>query len=110
MVDDVNNVESNEPSEQIAGRFVGMLVFLTGIAMLVVVFITAYLAFRDPGLIVPLSQLKQTPPPPPALVYLPAILKIILLFAMGYFGSLIAARGAQFFFSAKKEVRRAAGD
>lgn len=100
-----------EPSEQIAGRLVGILVFLGGIAILVFAFVLAYKAFHNPELIVPMSALRTTPPPSPASVYVPAVLRLILLFAIGYFGSLIAAQGAQFFLSARREERHEpAGD
>ena len=96
---------SREPSEQVAGRVVGILVFLGGIAILVFAFVLAYKAFHNPELIVPLSVLRQNPPPSPASVYVPAALRLVLLFGIGYFGSLIAAQGAQFFLSARREER-----
>lgn len=108
MADRYDEIETTEPSEQVAGRFIGMVVFLAGIVMLVLAFILAYQAFHDPELIIPLGELHKTPPSSPAAVYAPTALRLILLFAMGYIGSLIAARGAQMFFSARKEVRRAA--
>ena len=111
MSESIPEMNTREPAEQIAGRIIGMVVFLAGIVMLVFVFIIAYQAFQNPGTFIPQASLQQTPPPPPAQVYLPAILRLILLFAMGYLGSLIAARGAQLFYSAKQEVRRvSAGD
>ena len=95
-----------EPSEQVAGRFVGLLVFLGGIALLALAFTLAYQAFHNPELIIPLRELRRTPAPAPATVYVPAVLRLILLFAMGYIASLIAARGAQMFFSARRGARR----
>jgi len=103
MIEPMTPKPEREPSEQIAGRFVGMLVFLAGIAMLIFAFVLTFRAFNNPNLIVPMAALQRIPPPSPAAVYLPALLRLILLFAMGYIGSLIAARGAQLFFSARRE-------
>jgi hypothetical protein len=97
-----------EPSEHAVGRYVGLLVFLAGIAMLVLAFALAYQAFADPERIIPLRALGTVPPPTAVSVYGPAILRLLLLFVMGYIGSLIAARGAQLFFSARMERRRVA--
>ena len=102
-----DEVEVREPPIQIAGRFLGIVVFLVGIAMLGMVFMLAFQAFHNPDLLIPLKMLTQDPPPPPAAVYVPTVLKLVLLFTMGYFGSLVAGRGAHLFFSAKREARRA---
>ncbi len=99
-----------EPSEHTLGRILGILVFLAGIIMLVVAFMLAFQAFHDPNKIISLEQLRAMPPANPTLVYLQAFLRLVLLFVMGYLGSLIAARGAHLFFSAKREPGRAAGD
>jgi len=107
MVDSYHETEIREPAIQTAGRFLGVVVFLVGIGMLAMAFVLAFKAFSHPDLLISIAALKQVPPPPPALVYVPTILKLLLLFVMGYIGSLIAARGAQFFFSAKREGRRA---
>jgi hypothetical protein len=100
--------QDREPSEHIAGRVLGILVFLAGIVMLVIAFMLAFQAFHDPNKIISLDQLRATPPPTPTIVYLQAFLRLILLFVMGYLGSLIAARGAQLFFTARRESNRAA--
>jgi len=108
MVETFHDAEVREPAIQIAGRFLGIVVFLVGIAMLGLAFSLAYQAFQNTDLLIP-TALMQKDPPPPLLtaVVIPVILKLVLLFAMGYIGSLIAARGAYLFFSAKREVRRA---
>lgn len=106
MVDHFEEQVDNEPSEQIAGRFVGIAVFLAGIILLVLTFVLAYQAFHNPDLLLPMRDLQRTPPTPTSYFYARAGLLLVLLFAMGYVASLIAARGAQLFFTARKEVRR----
>jgi drug/metabolite transporter (DMT)-like permease len=110
MADSVTGRHDREPGEHIAGRVIGILVFLGGIAMLVLAFVLAYNAFNRPDMIIPADALKHTPAPNPTVVYLTMALRLILLFVMGYIGSLIAARGAQLFFSARRELRSVAGD
>jgi uncharacterized protein YqhQ len=97
---------AQEPSVQVAGRFVGMAVFLAGIALLVLTFVMAFQAFRNPEFFVPIQALNATPAPSTAAVLVPAIIKFILLIAMVYISSLIAGRGAQLFLYSRKEARR----
>ena len=106
MVDDFVEVTEREPSEQIAGRFVGMVVFLAGIAILVVTFALAYQAFQNPNTIISTRDFTGPVTTSPTVPLIHVVLRFLLLIAMGYLGSLIAGRGAQFFFSARKEVRR----
>jgi hypothetical protein len=96
---------NREPSEHIAGRIIGMLVFLGGIALLVLTFVLAYQGFHNTDILLPMRDLARTSHTPPSYVYARAGLLLILLFVMGYVASLIASRGAQLFFSARKEVR-----
>lgn len=111
MIDTYHDVEVREPPIQIAGRFLGIVVFLVGIGMLALTFMLAFKAFNNPDAIVPLSALSGKEALPPAAIYVPAAMRIVMLFAMGYFASLIAGRGAHLFFSAKQVVRRvASGD
>lgn len=111
MENEVAEKESREPFAHIAGRIVGMLVFLAGIALLVFIFVLAYKAFQNPDMIIPLKELQRDPPLPASYFYARAALLLILLFVMGFVSSLIAARGAQLFFTARRgEVRRAAAD
>jgi len=107
MVDTYNEIEVREPPIQIAGRFLGIVVFLVGIAMLGLAFSLAYRAFNDPDTLISMRDLTSDTATMPILVYLRIALRLILLFAMGYIGSLVAARGANLFFSAKREARRA---
>ena len=97
--------DNREPAELIAGRFVGILVFLAGIVLLVITFLIAYKGFQSPDWLIPQVALTHKPALEPSVVYISAIIRLILLFAMGYFASLIASRGAQFYFSARREVR-----
>lgn len=100
-----------EPSEHIIGRLIGILVFVAGIVMLVMSFMLAFQAFHDPKIIIPDQYISGPQQTVPTNVYLLALLKLILLFIMGYLGSLIAARGAHLFFTARRESHRApAGD
>lgn len=111
MLETENEIIVREPPIQIAGRFLGIVVFLVGIFMLGATFMLAYRAFHDPNLLIPLSALSSKEPVSPAAIYVPTVLKLVLLFVMGYLGSLIAGRGAHLFFSAKREAKRvAAGD
>ena len=108
MIETYQEIEVREPPIQIAGRFLGIVVFLVGIAMLGLAFSLAYQAFFNTDLLISTKAMSQIPPPEPITgVYLPMLLKLMLLFAMGYIGSLVAGRGAHLFFSAKREVRRA---
>jgi len=114
MDDNLNETPEREPAEQTAGRFVGLFVFLVGIAILVLTFALTYQLFQNPDAIISTREISGhkfvnwtdwTP------VILKVALRFLYLIAMGYIGSLIAARGAQFFFSARREVRRvSAGD
>ncbi len=99
-----------EPSEHTLGRILGILVFLAGIVMLVVAFVLAFQAFHNPRIIIPDAAITGPTDTVPLVVWVQAFLRLILLFIMGYLGSLIAARGAHLFFSAKREPGRAAGD
>jgi hypothetical protein len=79
--------------------------------MLVISFMLAFQAFHDPKIIIPDQYITGTRQTVPTIVYLQALLRLILLFIMGYLGSLIAARGAHLFFTARRETNRApAGD
>jgi len=102
MNDELNEKIDREPAEQIAGRFVGIAVFLAGIVLLIVTFSMAYQAFHQPDILLPLSSL-QSPTTSVSSVYARAGVLLVLLFVMGYLASLIAARGAQLLFSARKE-------
>jgi len=107
MVDSYGDMNTHEPSEQIAGRLVGMVVFLAGIVMLVLPFVLAYQAFSNPALIVPATELGRTPAASPTTtVYIPALVRVVLLIVMAYIGWLIAGRGAQMFFTARREAQR----
>lgn len=111
MENEIEEKSRREPITHAAGRLVGMLVFLSGIALLVFTFVLAYQAFQNPNLILPLKELQRDPPVPASYFYARAFLLLILLFVMGFVSSLIAARGAQLFFTARSgEVRRAVTD
>ena len=54
--------DEREPSEQIAGRFVGIAVFLAGIILLVLTFALAYHGFHDTDFLLPRQTLRATLP------------------------------------------------
>jgi hypothetical protein len=110
MVETYTEPEVHEPPIQVAGRFLAVVVFLVGIAMLGLAFSLAYKAFNNTEMLIPMRALSRVPPPSLIEVCLPTGLKLILLFAMGYIGSLVASRGAHLFFSAKRGARRASAD
>lgn len=101
----VENNDVREPSEQIAGRFVGITVFLAGIILLVLTFVMAYQAFHDPNILLPIRDFQPKAPVSSGYYFARAGLLLLLLIIMGYVSSLIAARGAQLFLSARREVR-----
>jgi hypothetical protein len=107
MVETFNEIEVREPPIQIAGRFLGIVVFLVGIAMLGLAFSLSYRAFNEPDMLISMQDLSSESTTLPLVVWVRVLLKLILLFAMGYIGSLVAGRGAHLFFSAKREARRA---
>jgi hypothetical protein len=102
MADPFDDLEKREPAEQVIGRFVGILVFIVGIILLGATFSIAYRSFSTPDWFLPASLLNSKITISPEKLYLPLVIKLVMLFAMGYFGSLIASRGAQFFMSSKK--------
>ncbi len=106
MVDNLIETTDREPAEQVAGRFVGLFVFFIGIAILVLTFALCYQVFQHPEAIIPSKELAEHNIPNWPLALLPPLVRFLVLLAMAYIGSLIAARGAQFFFSARREVRR----
>lgn len=82
------------------GRFIGLLVFLAGVAVIFFVFFTAYGMFmssadgfvdtaRDTSGKINLNNLGG--------VFISVIIKIFLLLIMTYAGSLIASKGIYFF-------------
>ncbi len=105
MVEPFEDVEKREPTEHIIGRFIGILVFIAGIILLGATFSIAYKSFNSPDWFLPAKMLSTKDPISPARLYIPLVIKLIMLFAMGYFGSLIASRGAQFFLHAKKVIQ-----
>lgn len=106
MVDNLIEPNDREPAEQAAGRFIGLFVFLVGIAILVLTFALTYQAFQNPNTIISAKEISGHNIPNWWQVLLPVALRFLFLLAMGYIGSLIAARGAQFFFSSRRECRR----
>lgn len=88
------------------GRFIGLLVFLAGVAVLFFVFFTAYEMF-----ITPASGLFDTARDSAGKininnlggVFISVLVKIFLLFIMTYAGSLIASKGI-YLFSGIKDI------
>ncbi len=107
MVDNIEEIIDREPSAQVAGRFVGLVVFLIGIAILVLTFSLTYQAFQNTDTIISAKEITGRAITNWTPIVIRVGLRFLLLIAMAYIGSLIAARGAQFFFSSRKEARRA---
>ena len=89
-----------------AGRVVGLLVFLAGVAVLFFVFFSAYEMFMSPatGLIdaargangkIDINNLGGA--------FISVLVKLFLLFIMTYAGSLIASKGI-YLFSGSKDI------
>ena len=91
-----------------AGRVVGMVVFLGGIALLVFVAVTAYIFFSSPT-----AGIIPTPAKPgvPATAQLGAsamrlILQIMMLILIAVVGSMLSGRGIQLYFASTGNGRR----
>ena len=94
-------MSSAKPQADLPGRLLALLVFLTGVGMLIFVFVTALHLFQSP---VPGLQPLQTPSaPPPAAASIGTALadfarRLLLLMVMTLAGSLIASKGAHLYF------------
>ena len=96
MVENFNETTESEPSEQIAGRFVGLVVFLLGVAILILTFALTYQLFQHPDAIITTQDISGHPISNWTPMILRVVMRFLLLIAMGYLGSLIAACGARF--------------
>jgi hypothetical protein len=81
----------------LGGKIAGMLVFLVGVALLLLVFYLAYVFFT--GLVASLSGSASASDKSPSLLTVLAkgVLQLGMLFVMGYVGSLIASKGLELF-------------
>lgn len=90
-----------KPQADLTGRLLALLVFLTGVAMLVFVFVTALHLFQSP---VPgLEPLQKPGAAPPAAASIGTALadfarRLLLLMVMTLAGSLLASKGAHLYF------------
>ena len=78
----------------LGGKIAGMLVFLIGVALLLLVFYLAYTFFT--GLAHAISHPNPTAPSLLA-VLAKGVVQLGMLFVMGYIGSLIASKGLELF-------------
>ena len=79
------------PDDDPAGRWLGLLVFLLGVAFLITVFVMAYRDLAASGV---LGQLTSPSPAVQADAALRTLaVKGVLLFLMSYVGSAVAVRG-----------------
>ena len=84
----------------ILARVIGLLVFVAGVCLLLVVFIAAYKLFSSPSPVLAMTRPKSPVSPTAANLTGAALFllaKVGLLFIMTLVGSLIAARGAQLY-------------
>lgn len=94
-------MSSAKPQADLPGRVLALLVFLTGVGMLIFVFVTALHLLQSP---VPGLQPLQTPgAPPPAAANIGTALadfarRLLLLMVMTLAGSLLASKGAHLYF------------
>ena len=80
----------------LGGKIAGMLVFLVGVCLLLLVFYLAYTFFH--GLVVALRAPVNPQHSPSALTVLAiGLVQLGMLFVMGYVGSLIASKGLELF-------------
>jgi len=81
----------------LGGKVAGMLVFLVGVGLLLLVFYLAYVFFN--GLVAALSASpgNSEKSPPLLTVLAKGVLQLGMLFLMGYVGSLIASKGLELF-------------
>ena len=91
------------------GRIMGMLVFLLGVALLIVVFFQAYRRFNAPPNQALGLQFTGNPKTDPTVTaigtnFIGMMRQIVLLFLMAIAGSLIAQKGINLYFSAMKHL------
>ena len=79
----------------LGGKIAGMLVFLIGVALLLLVFYLAYTFFT--GLAHAISHPNPAKAPSLLTVLARGVLQLGMLFVMGYIGSLIASKGLELF-------------
>ena len=85
------------------GRILGMLVFLAGIAILVVVFVMAYHFFVSPGSDIQIAAQpgsREAPTTQLGASALRMLARILALIVMAIVGSLIASKGIHLYFRA----------
>jgi hypothetical protein len=96
MSDTAPSIPQHQP-HSLGGKVAGMLVFLLGVALLLLVFYLAYTFFT--GLVAAIGgHSSKTSQPPSVLTVLgTGIVQLGMLFIMGYVGSLIASKGLELF-------------
>jgi len=86
-----------EPISQKLGRYVGLTVFLVGVALLLFTFFTAYKMFLNINDVLPLgSKIDE--------MVGRIVLLLLLLLAMGLVSSVIALRGADLFAATHQKI------
>ena len=89
------------PQSDLSGRLLALLVFLTGIGILVFVFVTALHLFQSPvpGLALPVAAGTTAPPAANIGAALAQFVRdLLLLGVMTLVGSLLASKGAHLYF------------
>lgn len=92
----------------LAARFIGLLVFALGIAILVFSFYAAYKLFTAPTQGIILAPAKPGGPPATSALgssALSILVRIGSLFIMVLVGSMIASRGVQMYFAGERPLK-----
>ncbi len=99
---------SAQTRPDLSGRILGFAVFLVGVALLCLVFSTAWSLFHAPvpGLELPVKPGAAAPPAAGIGIALTAFVRqLLLLVVMILAGSLVAGKGIQLYFSAAAHSR-----
>ncbi|MCS7265688.1 MAG: hypothetical protein NZ805_12735 [Armatimonadetes bacterium] len=97
---------TNSRNPDLLARFLGLTVFLLGIGLMLLVFVWAAKLFNEIGVGKEIAfQTNPSDQKPLAEWGLRWLIRVALLFALGYIASLIAARGANFYLATRIQQR-----
>lgn len=95
-------MEQAKGNSDVVARWIGLLVFLLGIGLMLMVFVWAARLFNELG--IGKEMVTQGNPDNRAALwdwFVRWLVRVVLLFVLGYLASLIAARGANFYLAAR---------